>query len=346
MIKLVYWDINNSDFSEEKYISFLKQYYRDDKETQQRFKRVKWYNKCPDYKILLAVLNNEIVGQTSAYRCTAIIKGKEEEWWWSVDTFVLPKMRGKGIGKKLQNKFHQDLQNFSSLWYSPSNGIIKKKCGANEIATIDFNYYPISNYFHFIFNLILKRFINSSVNIKFQNHYFYYYINKLRNKKYNIEEIIFPNSKYEKFINECLKQYDIYIKRDNEYLTWKYINNPSLNYNSLAIYDIKNRNLIGIVAFSNVYNKNLYGQEMKVISILDVFIKPKSCLYYKEVFCYIIQFYKNKKMYIDGIISLQDTNYYPKFIYPLKGSFLLSTNKTICKNPYFAYSDQDMEQMI
>lgn len=348
MIELTYWNINdeNKNISKEKYIRFLNQYYKNEIETQLRLERIKWYNKCQGYKILLALSEGEIVGQTSAYQCSIIINGKEDKWWWSVDTFVLPKMRGKGVGKKLQNKLHQDLPNFSSLWYSPSNGIIKKKCGAKEITSIDFTYYPVCNYFSFLFNVIIKKIFKIELNITNKKHYFYYYLNRNITNNYTIKEIDFPNPKYERFVEECLKQYDIYIKRDSDYLSWKYLDNPTLYYKSIAIYNKKGNKLIGIVVFSETFNKQLFGKKMNVISILDTFVYPNVQLSYREIICLVIRFYKNRNIKFDGIVSLKNTNYFPKFKYPLKGTPLLSTNTSICRNPYFGYSDQDLEQMI
>lgn len=349
MIELMYWDINNTSISEKKYIDFLKQYYGSNTETQQRYERVKWYHKWNNYKILLAVLDNEIVGQTSAFKCIAVIKGYEQEWWWGVDGFVLPNMRGKGIGKKLQYKLHQDLPNFSSLWYSPLNGIIKKKCGANEIASINFNYYPVCNYFCFLCNIAFKKIFNiNNLAFNFNKYNFYYYINKTIHRKISllIQEIDFPNSKYENFINECMSQYDIYIKRDINYLRWKYKENPTLNYHSLAIYSKEKETLLGIVTFTDVFERMLYNKIMKVVAILDLFIRPDSILSNKDILLNVIQYINDQKIHFDGVISLHNINYFPLFRYPFKGSSLLSTNRTICNKPYFSYSDQDMEQMI
>ena len=143
MIELIY--LSENKISMEKYYELLHTYYNKN-EISDRIKRVNWYlQKGDNFRILLALVNGELIGQTCAYKCTAVFNGKEIDWWWGVDNFVIKSMRGKGIGKKLQEKLHKDLINFSSAWYSPSNGHIKRKLGSSPFCKINFNYYPINS---------------------------------------------------------------------------------------------------------------------------------------------------------------------------------------------------------
>lgn len=346
MVDLVYWNINDHNIPASLYLKFLKEFYKNDDEVILRFKRVKWYQQYIDYKILLAISDGEIVGQGCAYKCTVVIKDKEEEWWWGIDNFVLLNKRGKGIGKLLQRKLHNDLHNFSSLWYSPTNGVIKKKCGANVISRIKFNYYPVNNYFCFLISAFVKKLFNKCISFNHLGSNLYYLLNKPLKANKIVREIDFPNPDYNIFIKKCLEKYDIYIKRDYNYLLWKYKYNPTLNYCTLGIYENDGTSLLGIVTFTNAFNRNLYGIKMKVIAILDVFISPISKMTNKEIIYYVIEYSIRNKIQIDGIITLLDASYFPLFRYPINGTPLLSTNNTICSKPYFGYSDQDMEQMI
>ena len=85
-----------------------------------------------------------MVGQASAFKVTAIIEGKEQALYWGCDTFLLQEYRGYGIGKTLQKIMHETCPNFSSAWYSPINGIIKRKCGCFDLMELRFTYYPVS----------------------------------------------------------------------------------------------------------------------------------------------------------------------------------------------------------
>lgn len=110
--------------SVDRYKLFLHEYYGDSAE--ERYRRLEWYKKRGNYYLLLALYNGEPVGQSSAYQASARINGNNSDWWWSVDTFVLSRMRGKGIGKGLQKRLHCDFPNFSSLWYSKSMVLLKE----------------------------------------------------------------------------------------------------------------------------------------------------------------------------------------------------------------------------
>ncbi|MDE6652349.1 MAG: GNAT family N-acetyltransferase, partial [Paramuribaculum sp.] len=127
MIEYHYLD----DIESAEYKALLEEYYGN--QWHSRYERVLWYKKHTELNILVATDNGKIVGQSSVYKDTAIVKGKPEIIWWSVDTFVLKSERGKGIGKALQAKLHQDFNAISSIWYSRANGIIKIKCGAKQI---------------------------------------------------------------------------------------------------------------------------------------------------------------------------------------------------------------------
>ena len=346
MIELVYLSENNNRLTQEEYNKFLLEYYKN--EYNARLKRIKWYQQyCSDFKILLAIINGKPVGQSCAYKCTAVIHKQDTEWWWGVDTFVLPAMRGKGIGKKLQLKLHQDLPNFSSAWYSPSNGYIKRICGANLLYRINFNYFPVSSYVTPIITNAAKKFLNKQLHF---NH-----ICKWKYLKYN--NLFINNRRYEEIkleekltellplINKSLNQYDFYIKRDLNYFVWKYFLNPDLKYHTLLIYS--NNNIpAGIIIFSEIFSKNLLLTPIYAVTLLDIFIDPNSNITTKMILTLIGQYYKTKGQYLDGILSLENSSYFPVFRYPIKGNYLLSTYKGNIQKPYISYSDQDMEQMI
>ena len=54
---------------------------------------------------------------------------------WSVDTIVLPRMRGQGLGLALQRAAASATPLFLSVWMSPGNMAIKRRLGAVEIGT-------------------------------------------------------------------------------------------------------------------------------------------------------------------------------------------------------------------
>ena len=77
---------------------------------EKRIRRINLYRSYLDVKVLGATVNGRFVGQSCAFRSVVVANGVRREWWWSVDTFLLQECRGLGIGKALQEKFHQDFE--------------------------------------------------------------------------------------------------------------------------------------------------------------------------------------------------------------------------------------------
>ncbi len=340
-LKLEYLD--KSNIEESKYIDFLKKIHGDN--AMHRYEnRGKWYSMTNDYHILLAILDDKVVGQASYYTIDAVAGNENIKVSWGADTFVLDEARGKGIGKKLQKKLHEDAVNFSSAWYSPINGIIKRKCGAREFSKNFFPYYPISRYLGVFTELAIKKLFNKEVKIRLRLPNFYYLVNKKKLSQFTIKEI--PNfDNHIEFIQEVLSnKYDFYVKRNKEYLEWKYFNNPDLK--EFHILEIsKDGNTEAILSFSEAKERTYLFSKFYGPTILDVFIKNGSEFVEKHVIPVIVEYYKKRKISLDGIITIFNLPYFPKLIYPSSGSPLLSTYIGEIKNPYISLTDQDMEQL-
>ena len=182
------------DVDSPQYKEFLETYHGQGTYAEWR-ERILWYFALGEdnYRILVAKKGDEFVGQSCAYSVDVSMCQNTFRLWWSVDTFVLPKMRGKGIGKLLQGRLHKDLPNFSSAWYSPTNGVIKRKCGAHGLLNLFFGYYPVSSYFTIIFELALKRIISRKIVIpRLRLPFIYERLNSLKGvrfQSYKVEEI-------------------------------------------------------------------------------------------------------------------------------------------------------------
>ena len=120
-IKLKY--IKNFSEEKDRLLALYTKYYGN-KIAEQRFnERIPWYNSRDNFKVLIAEVGGEYVGQSCAYSANANIKGKKTTIFWGVDTFVLGTMRGLGIGKKLQEEI-MDLKRLLSVY---REGILKEK---------------------------------------------------------------------------------------------------------------------------------------------------------------------------------------------------------------------------
>lgn len=340
--------LQENDIGTPEYLAFYKAFHNDDS-FHARIERIHWYFQSEGYMLLVASVDGKYAGQASAYKTKAIINGQEKEWWWGADTFVLPGMRGKGIGKALQKKLHEDCPNFSSASYSATNGIIKRKCGDYEVMGYHRYFCPVSCFFSIYLELVLKKIFGRKTKVpRIRLPYWYGFINGFKSKTdYQVRELtpIDFNEDLSSFIENSLSVYDFHIQRSVDYLKWKYLNNPTVKCIGLDV--LKTGQREAVVFFTDVRNGGFALAKARVCKVLDSVIKPGSKLTQKSLLSFIVKYFKDRGEKVDGINTLVPSSYWPKIQYPTsKPSYMLS-GKEIPKlqNGYLAYSDQDMEQM-
>lgn len=341
MSDVVYKYLHETDISPLDYLFFLKKFYKERAEYRLQV-RYEWYKKYLGFHCLLAICNNEIIGQSCAFRVRMMTPDGEKEWWWGCDSFVLEEARGKGVGKGLQNKLFDDHPNFSSIGYSRTNGIIKKKVGARPIALTYPSLYVIDGYFSVLFSLLMTKLFRKNIVIKIPN------LIDRKNRQSQLKDVILSESSFTEenctFINRILsEQYSYYIIRDKRYLTWKYEANPSVRYHLIELR--KQDKLAGIVLASIVFEGSFHGYPLKQVKLLDYFIDPNSGLEFKHVIFAIREFYQSQRQVIDGITGINKGDYNWTITYPKAGKDVLSSFTDKLHNAYLSSSDQDLDQI-
>lgn len=330
------------------YKQLLASFYNNPNAWKSRKQRMEHYSYFGDFRLVVAKLDGELVGQASAYRVNAVINGKDEPFYWGCDTFLLPNSRGLGLGKQLQKILHTECPNFSSAWYSPINGIIKRKCGASELMNLKFTYYPVSNFWGMMFQLASSKVLNKRIAIKpiFGSIYYYlnkgFRVNKIRN--YDLSKVSFNNINDElsDFMESALQQYDFHIKRDLNFLKWAY----GWKNDSYDMYTFKKSGKIeAMISYSQVHNCNFVVSSVPGVSILDLVISPTSELKEKDLLLFVIEQCKREHKQIECVIALQDIQYFMKFTYPRPSVSLLSTYGRKVNKGYISLIDQDMDQI-
>ena len=317
---ILYSYLSKSDVDTQRYKSFLEKYHGEGSFIAWR-ERIAWYFSRGEknYRILVATMGNEYVGQSCAYCVEGVVLKKQIKIWWGVDAFVLPEMRGKGIGKHLQRKLHEELPNFSSAWYSPTNGIIKRKCGSHAILSYPFVYYPVSCYCSILVELILKKLISRKISIpRIRLPYMYSKMNMMNYKwmkAYNVEELKvsdIPN--LSDFIENILADVDFHIIRNESYLLWKYIDNPRMKCRVLSV--SKNGNMVGLIVFSEIRNGSVVLAKANVVKVYESLFSKESGLSHKKMLYVIADYYFHQNKMLDGILSLQKNELPPIFNLP------------------------------
>ena len=338
-IEYIYF--HESTISSQEYLKFLRKFYKERAEYR-LYKRYEWYKKYLGFHCLLALNNNEIIGQSCAFRVRMMTPQGEQEWWWGCDSFVLEKARGKGVGKGMQEKLFADHPNFSSLGYSRINGHIKKQNGAISIAKSYPSLFAIDCYFSALLSLIISKVSKTKVIVRLPKLKWTFGLNSsIRNIVITESSFTEENCKY--IENTLSKQFSYYIIRDRKYLTWKYDDNPSVRYHLLELR--KNGELIGIVITSIVYDGSFCGYELNMVKLLDYFIDETSKITLKHVVRIIDNFFSKHGQHINGIIGINKGDYLLTLTHPRNGKELLSSYPRVIENSYFSMSDQDLEQI-
>jgi len=348
MVETSYQYLTKADIESPQYHDFIEEYHG--KGTYRMwYRRMMWYWQRGDdtFRVFAASQEGKYVGQSCAYCVDACIDHKIIKLWWGVDAFVLSEMRGKGIGTALQRQLLIDCPAFTSAWYSPSNGAIKRKCGAKSILDYSYTYYPVSCYFSILLELVLKKSISRKLSLpRVRPPYFYSRINSLKKKwrnQYNIRELEGAEiSSQAGFIASCLKENQFYVLRSEEYLRWKYNDNPRMNYHLLTVY--KDDKQVGLIVFSSIKDSSVVMAKGKIVKIYESLFVCNSGLTHRRLLDLVVKYWQDKGEKLDGIVSLQSMKYCPVFIYPRPHSEVLSTlNMEKITSGYITLSDQDME---
>lgn len=310
--------------------------------------RLEHFSAFLDFRCCVAIVDGDYVGQSCAYKTYAIAEGKRREFWWAVDTFVLSECRGKGIGKKLQEKLHQDIPNFSTAWYSPINGIIKRKYGADDIFGYRLMYYPVSCLFSMALDACWRKIFKRPFPVRLSLPSFYSRLNSLmslkRLRRCEVEEHRVQDMAEHDFafIAESMKGYDFYIERSPEFLRWRYTAMPY----GIHLYRIKQEGKqVAFAACSDPHPSGFCGAPVQVVTIYELLIAPDVSLNRKDVMFLLSEQFRKQGKHVDGIYSSLDTSYMGRVCYPVSPRLVLSTLRGKFKNPYFTFADQDLDQI-
>ena len=334
--------LEDTSFTESEYYQLLQEFNGD--RTKYKYEQYKWYREHGRYLVAVVIVNGKLAGQATCYVCNVFCNGTKLPISWGCDTFVLPQYRGLGLGKKLQKYLHEHTVNFSSAGYTPLNGIIKRKCGANELFINDFLYYPVSNLFNFVFQKLGKKWFKKDLKLPSCSFPFYYHLNKKRKKEFKISVEEYTNISDEilAFMEATLhSQYDFYVIRDKEYMQWKYIENPSMTFRMLTVR--KTDILCGVIFFTEVATCALSGINLRYCKLLDSILVNDCGFTQKDALISVMRYWTSQHIQVDGIASMFNVPYLGKIGF--KRAMLSTLQNVKIHSPYMAYSDQDLEQM-
>ena len=346
--ELVLTYLNEEEIEQPEYISFFEKYHGAGSFGTWG-KKIHWYFSSGCYRLLVARLGRDYVGQSTAYMAKAMVLGEEKDIWWGADAFVLEEMRGKRIGKRLQQKLHEDLPNFSSAAYAALNGLIKRRCGAREIKSIPYYYYPVSCYLTMMLELTVRKLTRNAVRLpRLRLPSVYLGINspsRASRRQTVVREI--PREEIpglSAFMEECLRDEDFHVVRSRQFLQWKYTDNPLISFTALSVERDGKR--VGIVILSDTYRGHYLVTQARLAKVYDCVASRESGATREQVLKLALAYMRTKWQEApDGVLSVQHIPYCPRITYPAGRAFLSTLQAGEIGSCYLSYIDQDMERM-
>ncbi|MDY6934506.1 MAG: hypothetical protein SVZ03_09835 [Spirochaetota bacterium] len=261
---------------------------------------IKNYIKLP-LPIWIAKKNNQIVGHTAAMIVPLKLGKKIYTASWSINTLVLSEFRGESIGYNLQKANQESAQIFMSLGMSKANRSIKHKLGGIDGPPV-FNYFlrqrwtiekisnallkrlNMFNKFGDLIFIYIKKFkiiilLHYILNLPLKIRLLYYKIKNytvLNKSGISISEIERFADLLDKDLIGLMKPYKFAVNRTSEYLNWKFVDQPHLEYRIFLA--TKGENVLGytIIRVGQKPHENNNG----IILELMADLKDNKTMYY------------------------------------------------------------------
>ncbi|MFQ3545412.1 GNAT family N-acetyltransferase [Halobacillus rhizosphaerae] len=182
----------------------------------------------------------EILGHAALWVVDAYINGVSSKIGFRVDTMVSPKARGKGVYKQLITKMMEKAQEegIEYLYGFPASGAkagLIKHTNAQELGDA------------LKFRLILRPFsLLSCFHPKLSHvsrlHNIGNKLGRIRKNAdepapFTVEEVERCDSRFDKLSEHNRKLSHVVVKRDSNYLNWRYVNHPERTYRIIALSD-------------------------------------------------------------------------------------------------------------
>lgn len=302
---------------------------------------------------------NAVLGQTGTMIEPLKVGSDVIKMGWSVDTFLLPEFRGKGLGFQLQELNKGDNDIFGSFVMSNKNRRIKESLNATTLNPVfDMHLYieqPAIPMLEHIF-FILHSYIHPSSRIKAMCLKFLgWFLNpksklsKLThsNKDIAMERVSLDNLGAIDDIYASFKdRYECMIERSSKYIKWKHIDQP---YNQNELYYLKlSQQYIGYVVL-----RHCHESKSKVGLIVDFICTNNVKEIIKGLYILAIDLLKRKGSKVIEVATIESDHIKILIglgfkvggkIFPLVNVKDPEVLKKLQKSFYLSIGDQDWNQ--
>lgn len=235
----------------------------------------------PGLPIWIALDGDRVVGQTGAMIEPIKFGDAATTVAWSVDTHVLPKYRGQGVGHRLQEASQHHHGIFMSLAMSPRNRTIKASLGARMLRPMELFELRCTVPRHRVADGIRRRIgrwscAASAVGL---DRIVAASVTRLAKRRWQrrsgdvqqrlaslqVTAITRFDERFDEFWSRHRQRYDMAVERTSKYLNWKFCSQPYAAYRSFIAE--RDDRLVGYVVF-----RAAVAPEPPVGSIADVLL--------------------------------------------------------------------------
>jgi predicted N-acetyltransferase YhbS len=269
--------------------------------------------------ILLAIKDDQIVGQTCVTPVELKIGDAVYPATWGTDFNVLSDFRGEALGVRLMQV---ELEH-SKLMIGLSMSIVTRKIaeylGYKKLNPVNINWRPVRLHRSFVYHIFMRktryRPLGQLIKKLFRSLFFDWLISTIfnifcgmkniierRSKKKclcDIQEVDYFDERIDSFWHSTSGQYEIIVKRDKEYLNWRYSRDHQLTYRKFIA--TKDGQVKGYLVL-----RKAEPEELNVGKIVDLYARRDDPQTIEDFILHAIQFFGNDVEVLECVTSTSE----------------------------------------
>ena len=322
-----------------------------------------------DLPILLAIRGDQIVGQACVTEVVMKVGDNLHNATWGTDFIVLPICRGEGVGKKLMQIEVDHFTFMIGLWMPFVTRKIATHLGYKTLDPVNVYWRPgrlhkfFINY-HLMMKAGYKGFSHQLVKICCRYFGFDWLISKLLNMIWRIRDLVERHTKKKNvshiqevdYFDEGIdilwqstcNQFDIIVRRDKEFLNWRYSTDHQLTYRKFTAE--RNGETKGYVVL-----RRAEPEELNTGKIVDLYTRRDDHQTIEDLIRHAIHFFGNDVEVIEfaasGNVYKEAMSKFGFFkvetsfpMYRCEDSALIQTIESFKSNHFFTKGDHDWDQ--
>lgn len=287
----------------------------------------------------------EIVGSIAGMPAKLKLKNSLKDAYWSCNLMVHPRYQNKAIGAFLIRHFSQSVGDHLMTGLREDSYALIKKMGYFEVDNL-FYMYKMINSKRFLGKKISGKFLKTGAVVLFKAHALIFNEHKFKGSDVEIFQVFDFDDEFDELWDRVSKKIDFLIKRDKDYLRWKYAQHPYYKYTILVAK--RKGELVGYIILRVC---NVEG--IKYGFIPEIFLDPDDDLAIDALIYECIKIFKKEKVDVAKVLTtnsrikgrMRNVGFFtkketPRFLFALDRKYEGSNNSS---NWFFTKGDSDLD---